>query len=117
MVADIIRLRHEYEFVGFVDDVDPQRPETRFFGAPLFTSDALLPRLRDLAVTHLIFGFGDCGVRLSLGEAVRATGFTLATDPSPGGGRIEDRLSRKEPTLDERHRYGLFDFNSASASA
>jgi len=83
VVADIIRLRDEYEFVGFVDDVDPQRHETRFFGAPLFTGDALLPRLRDLAVTHLIFGFGDCDVRLSLGEAVRAAGFTLATAIHP----------------------------------
>jgi FlaA1/EpsC-like NDP-sugar epimerase len=58
VVADIIRLRNDYELVGFVDDA-PQSEEETFSGLPIFGEDGPLARLKDLGVSHLIFGFGD----------------------------------------------------------
>jgi sugar O-acyltransferase (sialic acid O-acetyltransferase NeuD family) len=82
VVADIIRLRNEYDVVGFVDDV-PQREEETFCGLPLFAGGGPLSRLKDLGVSHLIFGFGDCDARLALSDTVRAAGFALATAIHP----------------------------------
>jgi UDP-N-acetylbacillosamine N-acetyltransferase len=82
VVADIIRLRNEYELVGFVDDA-PQGEKETFCGMPLFAGGGPLARLKDLGVSHLIFGFGDCDARLTLGDTVRAAGFALATAIHP----------------------------------
>jgi PglD N-terminal domain len=82
VVADIIRLRNEYELVGFVDDA-PQGEKETFCGMPLFAGGGPLARLKDLGVSHLIFGFGDYDARLTLGDTVRAAGFALATAIHP----------------------------------
>ena len=82
VVADIIRVRNEYELVAFVDDA-PQTEEKTFSGLPIFGDGGPLARLKDLGVSHLIFGFGDCDARLALSDTVRAAGFALATAIHP----------------------------------
>jgi len=83
VVADIIRSRGEYEIVGFLDDVNPERHGTEFCGAPVLGGQEQLDVLKRMGVNHLIFGFGDCEARLRLSELVRAKEFCLATAIHP----------------------------------
>jgi UDP-N-acetylbacillosamine N-acetyltransferase len=83
VVADIIRLRGDYEIVGFIDDVNPERAGSKFGGATVLGGQETLEHLRREGVEHLIFGFGDCEARLRLAESVRDKGFRLATAIHP----------------------------------
>jgi len=83
VVADIIRLRGDYEIVGFLDDVNPERHNTEFFGAPVLGGQEQLDILQRKGVKNLILGFGDCQARLRLSELVRAMGFYLPTAIHP----------------------------------
>jgi acetyltransferase EpsM len=83
VVADIIRLGNEYDIVGFLDDVHPERCGTEFCGARVLGGRETLDDLRRQGVQHVIFGFGDNRARLTLGNLVRAEGFCLATAIHP----------------------------------
>jgi UDP-N-acetylbacillosamine N-acetyltransferase len=83
VVADIIRLRNEYDIVGFLDDVHPERCGTEFCGARVLGGRETFDDLRRQGVQHVIFGFGDNRARLKLGNLVRAEGFWLATAMHP----------------------------------
>ena len=83
VVADIIRLRGDFKIIGFLDDVNPVRYNTEFSGAPVLGGKEQLEVLQRMNVKHLIFGFGNCQVRLRLSKLVRAKGFLLATAIHP----------------------------------
>ena len=83
VVADIIRLSNEYDIVGFLDDVHPERCGTEFCGARVLGGRETLDDLRRQGVQHLILGFGDNRARLTLVNLVRAEGFCLATAMHP----------------------------------
>lgn len=83
VVANIIRLRGDYEIVGFLDDVNPQRHGASFCGVPILGGQNQLDALKRKGIRHLIFGFGDCEARLMLSELARAKGFSLATAVHP----------------------------------
>lgn len=83
VVADIIRLRAEYEIIGFLDDVNPDRKNTRLCGSRILGGREQLAHLREQGVDHIIFGFGDCDARLKLSELVQELGFSLATAIHP----------------------------------
>ncbi len=83
VVTDIIRLRGDYEIVGFIDDVNPERAGSKFGGADVLGGREKLEYLRREGVEHLIFGFGDCETRLKLARLVREKGFWLATAIHP----------------------------------
>lgn len=83
VVADIVRLRGEYEIVGFLDDVNPDRQGLSFGGSHVLGGREQLARLSERGVKDLILGFGDCRARLTLGELVRRRGFSLATVVHP----------------------------------
>jgi len=79
VVADIVRVRGEYNIVGFLDSVNPERRGTDFCGAHILGGAEELDLLARQGVTHVILGFGNCGARLKLAETVRKNGFLLAT--------------------------------------
>jgi UDP-N-acetylbacillosamine N-acetyltransferase len=79
VVADAIRSRTEYEIVGFIDDVHPERRGTEFCGALILGGREQLDILHRKGITNLIFGFGDCQARLKLAGMVREKGFQLVT--------------------------------------
>lgn len=79
VVADIVRLRGEYEIIGFIDDVNSNRHGTSFYGMPILGGREQLEILKELGVKNLIFGFGDCEARLKLSELALAKGFELVT--------------------------------------
>lgn len=83
VVADIIRLLATYEIVGFLDDVEPERQNTKFQGIPILGGREQLDKLRDSGVEFLIVGIGDCAARLELADIARGKGFSLATAIHP----------------------------------
>jgi acetyltransferase EpsM len=82
-VADIIRLRDEYELVGFLDDVSPERTGRSFFGAKILGGCEQLDQLLKQGIDSMILGFGNNTARLALGELVRARGYELASALHP----------------------------------
>lgn len=84
VVADIIRLRGEYQICGFLDSVDPRRWDMPFCGARILGGEEQLDRLRQQGVNYLIFGFGDCEARLALAKLSASKGFQLASAIHPG---------------------------------
>lgn len=96
VVADIVRLRGEFEIAGFVDDAHPE--PRQFLGVPVVGGRDQLARLRSNSARHLIVAIGNCGARLKLAQLAEADGFELATavhpraivatDVSVGGGTV-----------------------------
>jgi sugar O-acyltransferase (sialic acid O-acetyltransferase NeuD family) len=97
VVADIIRLRGQYEIVGFIDDVG-QEENPGFEGATVFRDRGALDQQFASGVRLLIMGFGDCVMRLHLAEFARERGFqfveavhphsSVASDASIGAGTV-----------------------------
>jgi len=83
IVAEIIRLRGEYEIVGYLDNLNPERKHTDFGGACVLGGEEELDGLLSSGVRHLIFAFQNNRARLRLAEMVQAKGFELATAIHP----------------------------------
>jgi acetyltransferase EpsM len=83
IVADIIRLRDQYEISGFLDSVNPERAQTEFCGASILGGEEQLDDLLQRGVKHIIYGFSINRARLQLTELARAKGFQLATAIHP----------------------------------
>ena len=83
VVAEIIRLRGDYEIVGFLDDFNPRRHNEEFCGSIIIGGREQLGLLGRTGVKHVILGFGDCRARLALSELVRLKGLRLATAVHP----------------------------------
>ena len=83
VVADIVRLQGEYELVGFLDDITPERRGTEFNGLQVLGGSEQLDELKNKGVTHLIMGFGNCAARLINSAVGREKGFLLATAVHP----------------------------------
>jgi UDP-N-acetylbacillosamine N-acetyltransferase len=79
VVADIIRLRDDYELVGFLDDVNPERAGSSFCEATILGGREQLDPLRGQGVRFMIFAFGNSLARLELADLVRSKGYDLAT--------------------------------------
>jgi UDP-N-acetylbacillosamine N-acetyltransferase len=83
IVADIVRLRGEFEIAGYLDNLAPQRKNTEFGGARVLGGEEMLDSLVAAGVRHLIFAFQNNQARLRLGEMVKAKGFELVTAIHP----------------------------------
>jgi UDP-N-acetylbacillosamine N-acetyltransferase len=83
VVADILRLQGEYEIVGLLDDLNPERCGQQTAGLTVLGGREQFEVLRDRRVTHLIFGFGDCSTRLRLTSVAKENGFEFATAIHP----------------------------------
>ena len=84
VVADIIRLRGEYDIHGFLDSINPERRNTDFYGSKIIGGEEQLIQLMDAGVEKLIFGFGNGEARLRLAETIKSKGFQLITAIHPG---------------------------------
>ena len=84
VVADIIRLQGEYELVGFLDDINPERRDEPFRGAVVLGGREQLELLKARDVSHIMMAFGNNRARLTLAAIVRAKGYQLATALHPG---------------------------------
>jgi UDP-N-acetylbacillosamine N-acetyltransferase len=84
ITADIIRLRDEYEIVGFLDSINPERAQTEFCGSSILGGEEQLDDLLQHGVGHVIFAFANNSRRLQFASLARAKGFQLATAIHPG---------------------------------
>jgi sugar O-acyltransferase (sialic acid O-acetyltransferase NeuD family) len=84
VVADILRLRGEFEVAGFLDDVNPHRKGEAFEGREILGGREILAGLGGLGVTHLIFGFGNSAAKFALAPLVEGAGFTWGLAIHPG---------------------------------
>src|SRR2546421_12128457 len=83
VIADIIRLRGDYEIVGFLDDISLHRHNTEFCGATILGGREQLDTLKDQNVRHLLMAFGNNRGRLRLSQLARSKGYALATAIHP----------------------------------
>lgn len=83
IVAEIIRLRGEYDIVGYLDNLNPGRKGADFGGARVLGGEEALGPLREAGVRHIVFAFQNNHARLQLAQMVRARGFELATAIHP----------------------------------
>jgi UDP-N-acetylbacillosamine N-acetyltransferase len=83
IVADMIRLRDQYEISGFLDSVNPKRAQTKFCDASILGGEEQLDDLLQQGVNHLICAISIGRVRLQLTELARAKGFQLAAAIHP----------------------------------
>jgi acetyltransferase EpsM len=77
VVADIVRAGLDYDIVGFLDDVHPDRHGQSFCEAPVLGGREQLDRLLVAGVRHVILGFGDNGARRKLAQSLVDHGFEL----------------------------------------
>ncbi|UCD51576.1 MAG: acetyltransferase [Phycisphaerales bacterium] len=83
IVAEIIRLRGEYDVVGYLDNLNPDRRGTGFGGARVLGGEEELGNLWESGVRHIAFAFQNNHARLRLAKMVKAKGFELATAIHP----------------------------------
>ena len=83
IVADIIRLRDQYQVCGFLDSVSPERAGTEFCGASVLGGEEQLDGLLQQGVNHIICAISVGRARLKLTEVARGKGFQLATAIHP----------------------------------
>jgi UDP-N-acetylbacillosamine N-acetyltransferase len=77
VVADIVCLNGDYTIYGYIDDLNPDRHGTEFFGGMILGGREQLPKLLDQGVKHILLGFGDCSMRLKLTLFLEEQGFML----------------------------------------
>ena len=84
VVADAVRLAGEYEILGFLDDLRPERRGEPFCGATILGGSEQLAHLREGGARHLILGFGSIRPRIEREEEARRAGFSFARVVHPG---------------------------------
>ncbi len=77
VVAEIVHLRGEWELVGWLDDVNPERHGSMHAGLPILGGREQIERLRDQGIEHVALGMGRCEARLRLADLVRSAGYHL----------------------------------------
>lgn len=92
IVAEIVRLRAEYEIAGYLDNLSPERKNTAFGGARVLGGDEELDALLAAGVGHMIFAFQNNKARLCLAEMARGKGFELVSAVHPTASVASDAV-------------------------
>lgn len=82
VVAEIARL-NQWEVVGFIDGVNPQRKGESFYGSIILGGDEVLEDLLRSGVKHAIVAFGNNRLRGRTAEKLAERGFHLASAIHP----------------------------------
>ena len=90
VVADIVRLRGNFNIVGFIDSMNPDRKGSVFYGATVLGGQEQLKSLRCENVRHFFIGIGDCRTRLDLAAISKQFGFELVTLVHPSATLAQD---------------------------
>jgi sugar O-acyltransferase (sialic acid O-acetyltransferase NeuD family) len=83
MVEDILRLQGEYEIVGYLDNLNPERKGEHFGGATVLGGEETLDGLLKNGVRNMIFAFANGPAKLKLAETVKTRGFRLISAIHP----------------------------------
>jgi len=77
VVAEMARLGGEYDPVGWLDDVNPERQGSTHGGLPVLGGREQLDGLHDRGVHHIALAMGRCEARLRLADLVRRHEYQL----------------------------------------
>jgi UDP-N-acetylbacillosamine N-acetyltransferase len=83
VVADIVRLRGEYEIAGFLDDTGREPPQEFGPYARLYHSKQCLAELYEAGVRDLVVAIGDCAGRLRCASVAKGHGFRFPIQIHP----------------------------------
>lgn len=78
VVLDILRQNQEYELVGWLDNISPERTHQQHRGLKVLGGEECLMQLEQLEVTHFIVAIGDCYARERVARIGEAAGLQLA---------------------------------------
>ncbi len=98
VVTEIIRLQGEFQIVGYLDNINPDRWHSTFCGAQILGGEEQLENLKKDGIENIIIAFGDCKARLEIGNVVKQKGFRLATAIHPNS-IISPSISIKPGTV------------------
>lgn len=83
VVSDIIRSTADYEIVGFLDDIHPDRHGQPFCNALVLGGREQFDKLAKDGVRHAILAIGDNSARRRMGNELIGKGFTLGRAAHP----------------------------------
>jgi acetyltransferase EpsM len=92
VVADIIRLAGEYDILGMLDDVRPERRGEIVGGVAVLGGREQWDEIKRQGATHVIVAVGHCAARVRLADFAVAHGLKLATAIHPGAIVASDAL-------------------------
>jgi UDP-N-acetylbacillosamine N-acetyltransferase len=98
VVSNIVSLCSQYEIVGFIDDVTPERKGEIFAGKPILGGREALAELKRRKVRHIALGFGHCSARVAAADLVKTNGFQIVTLVHPNA-VVSDSAILGEGTL------------------
>ena len=98
VVSDIVRLRNEFQLVGYLDDINLGRKGERLGESVILGGKEQLEKLAAEGVRNIILGFGDCRGRLNLSRVVKAMGFSLTSAIHPNA-IISDEIQLGEGVI------------------
>lgn len=90
VVCDIARLCGQYEVVGFVDDLQPERHLSTFCGLPILGGVEQLEQAPSRGIHHIVIAVGDCEARMRLASFAREKSLELATVVHPSAVVAQD---------------------------
>ncbi len=89
VVADILRLRKDYEIVGYLDNKNLERKGESFGGATVLGGDEQLDDLIAKGIRNMIVAIQNNKVRLRLAELAKTKGFKLVSAIHPSASVAE----------------------------
>lgn len=90
VIANAIRQVGEYDVVGFIDTVSPDRKGQRFAGSKIIVTEDELAQALHSGIEHLFVAVGDNFVRQKLAEHALAMGFHIPPLIHPAACVAED---------------------------
>lgn len=79
VVSNIANLCEQYEVIGYLDDINPNRKGEIFNGKPILGGLEVLAELHQQGINHIALGFGHCKARVKLAEMLKKNNFHIIT--------------------------------------
>lgn len=79
VVSNIISLCGQYEIVGFLDDMNPDRKGEIFDEKPIFGGVEALSLLKKKGIRYVALGFGHCSARIAAASLLKKNDFQIIT--------------------------------------
>jgi sugar O-acyltransferase (sialic acid O-acetyltransferase NeuD family) len=77
VISDIIKIRKEYEIIGYIDNINLNRKGENFLSSYILGSEEMLDKLTEDKVKFFFIAFGNCKARLKISNLVLSKGFDL----------------------------------------
>ncbi|MCK4790519.1 MAG: hypothetical protein KAV87_42680 [Desulfobacteraceae bacterium] len=78
-VSNAVSLCGQYEIIGYLDNLNPNRKGEIFNGKPVLGGLEALAALNQQGVNHIALGFGHCRARVELVGTLKKNNFQIIT--------------------------------------